>query len=649
MNQYYETWDAWKIFVSTGSIPVPNSLSKIIADSWIRSKDYGVDPHQKKVPVVLKGKKLQDLLDRNKNLIDTSKPFLENLYLFVKGSGFITALVDVNGYIIDIIGDEDELAMVKKANFVVGALWSEDKAGTNMIAILLKINRPSQICSSEHFCRMAHRVTGSGAPIHNPEGRLIGGFTIFGPHEKANPHTLGMVVASAHAIENSFLIKRSFLQIEMAHNFAKKVIESIPEALIVLNSKGKIALVNENAARMLELPENTTGQNIRDVIGTDNNKLVNVLMGTTSLIDEEVSIVRNGQSKRFLLTCNSIFASDDKHGEKIIVLNEIVRTKALVNRMVGAKANFHFNNIIGAHPRALESVNLGKKAARTLSNVLLLGESGTGKNVFAQAIHNESQRAQGPFVSINCGAIPRELIASELFGYAEGAFTGSKKGGNPGKFELADGGTLCLDEIGEMPIDLQTSLLNVIEDKSIIRIGGREVVPVDVRIIATTNKNLKIETENGNFREDLYYRLNVFTIEMVPLRMRRSDIVLLANYFVKKLANRLARDRIKIDKKVIDAFLDYPWPGNVRELQNVIERVLNISATDVITIDALPPEVTRRNSIMTINNNMSIQKMEQHLISEMMTSDLSKSDIAKKLNITRCTLYRKLKKYGIPY
>jgi transcriptional regulator with PAS, ATPase and Fis domain len=315
--------------------------------------------------------------------------------------------------------------------------------------------------------------------------------------------------------------------------------------------------------------------------------------------------------------------------------------------MIGARAKFYFKDIVGKHPRVLETISLGKKAASTMSNVLLLGESGTGKNIFAQAIHNESNRAKGPFVSINCAAIPRELIASELFGYSEGAFTGSKRGGNQGKFELSDGGTLCLDEIGEMPLDLQATLLSVIEDKSIVRIGGREVVPVDVRIIATTNRNLKEEVKRGHFREDLYYRLNVFTIELVPLREMKSDISILANCFIDKICSRLDNKRIEIDDDALNVLMRYSWPGNVRELQNVIERSISIALTNVITINDLPPEIRQKST--NIDKDVSLKTMERQLLLELMQSNLSKTDAARKLNITRCTLYSKLKKHGIPY
>jgi sigma-54 dependent transcriptional regulator, acetoin dehydrogenase operon transcriptional activator AcoR len=449
-----------------------------------------------------------------------------------------------------------------------------------------------------------------------------------------------MVVAAAHAINNHFRVQRML-------DFQKTVIESIPEALIAVSNEGLITLTNENARRMLSFSDDITGKQIGDVIGPGNDKFLNLINSRNNLMDVEIQIATKDVPRQYLLTCNSILDAEDKPTGKIIILTEIVRARTLVNRMIGARAKFNFKDIAGKHPRILETISLGKKAASTMSNLLLLGESGTGKNIFAQAIHNESNRAKGPFVSINCAAIPRELIASELFGYSEGAFTGSKRGGNQGKFELSDGGTLCLDEIGEMPLDLQATLLSVIEDKSIVRIGGREVVPVDVRIIATTNRNLKDEVKKGHFREDLYYRLNVFNIEMVPLREMRSDIHVLAMYFVDKICSRRDNNQIKLDEDVLDVLMSYSWPGNVRELQNVIERSISVALTNVITINDLPPEIRQKST--NIDKDVSLKTMERRLLLELMQANLSKTDAAKKLNITRCTLYRKLKKHGIPF
>jgi transcriptional regulator with PAS, ATPase and Fis domain len=284
------------------------------------------------------------------------------------------------------------------------------------------------------------------------------------------------------------------------------------------------------------------------------------------------------------------------------------------------------------------------------SNVLLLGESGSGKDIFAQAIHNASARSNGPYVAINCAAIPRDLISSELFGYSEGAFTGSKRGGNQGKFELADGGTIFLDEIAETPLELQSVLLRVIEDKSITRIGGSRVTSVDVRIIAATNKNLKEEVRKGRFRDDLYYRFNVFTIQMVPLRDRLEDIPLLVECFVQKICDAMGKKRVRVDGRVLEKFMSYSWPGNIRELQNIIERMINVVHTDELTVDLIPSEVLHGPSRAEVLPRVeSPRDRERQLLEKMVHSGLTKKEIASRMQMARSTLYRKLEKYNLPH
>jgi transcriptional regulator with PAS, ATPase and Fis domain len=280
--------------------------------------------------------------------------------------------------------------------------------------------------------------------------------------------------------------------------------------------------------------------------------------------------------------------------------------------------------------------------------VLLLGESGTGKDILAQAIHNASPRRDGPYVAINCAAIPRDLIASELFGYAEGAFTGSRRGGSQGKFEMADGGTIFLDEIAETPLEIQAVLLRVIEDKSVVRIGSNQIRTVDVRIICATNKDLIEEVGRGNFRKDLYYRLNVFNIHLPPVRERKDDIPLLVDAFVKKCASALGKTITGVDEKAMEIFLRYSWPGNVRELQNVVERMVNYASSERLTSSLIPPEIAGidRSSHRHVDL-VSPEETEKNLIRHMLALKFSKVRIAEELNISRATLFRKMKKHRL--
>jgi len=378
-------------------------------------------------------------------------------------------------------------------------------------------------------------MTGSGAPIRDPEGRLIGGLAMTGHWERANPHTLGMVVAAAYAIENEMQVRKMLAAVELADGFRRTVIGSIPEAIITLDHNCNISLANKNACRIFGWDIDTIiGRNIQDVFGKQNENFYRLLRHNQTLTDAETRIfIPDGEVVDYTLTCNPIETAEGNNIGRLVILNEIRRARTLVTTMMGAKAKLTFADICGKNKTFLETVEAAKIVSRSTSNVLLLGQSGTGKDIFAQAIHNESRRRNGPYVAINCAAIPRDLISSELFGYSEGAFTGSRRGGNRGKFELADGGTIFLDEIAETPLEFQTALLRVIEDRSVMRIGGSRITPVDVRIIAATNKDLREEVRQGRFREDLYYRFNVFTIQMIPLKERPDDIPLLVDNFVR--------------------------------------------------------------------------------------------------------------------
>jgi transcriptional regulator with PAS, ATPase and Fis domain len=349
----------------------------------------------------------------------------------------------------------------------------------------------------------------------------------------------------------------------------------------------------------------------------------------------------------------------------VILLRPMEKVQRLVNRFSGAQANFHFRHIIGNSAEIRETVRLASHATSTMSTVLLQGESGTGKEVFAQAIHNRSARRKGPFVAVNCGAIPRELIASELFGYAEGAFTGAKRGGRPGKFELASGGTLFLDEIGDMPLDQQVALLRVLQDKKITRVGGDMMIPVDIRIICATNRDLKQEIEKGRFREDLYYRLNVITIEVPPLRRRREDIPLLVDYFLKNIGRDWGVEIESVEPEVMEYLTRYEWPGNVRELQNVVERMISMADGNTIGLNLLPPEIYNANDLANSQEKVVPVRMgrlsrerqnRKQLLAEKESQEIlalltkhggNVSQVARDMGVSRNTLYRKMKQYNI--
>jgi PAS domain S-box-containing protein len=314
------------------------------------------------------------------------------------------------------------------------------------------------------------------------------------------------------------------------------------------------------------------------------------------------------------------------------------------------KAKYNFEHIKGESKQMQELIAFSLKAAASDSNVLLLGESGTGKELFAHAIHNASKRAFAPFIKVNCAAIPHELLESELFGYESGAFTGAKKEGKIGKFEAANGGTMFLDEIGDMSLQMQAKLLRVLQEKEVERLGANSSEKVDVRIIAATNKNLEGLVAEGKYRLDLFYRLNVLTVSIPALRERKEDIPAIVNSLVDKISSNMEKYIEKVSEKAMEYLKNYEWPGNVRELENVLERAISIIEKDnVIRPEYLPSGITGVHIPKNIGSleEILMSTERQAILDALMIEKGNKSKAAKLLNVSRTSLYEKMTKHGI--
>lgn len=329
------------------------------------------------------------------------------------------------------------------------------------------------------------------------------------------------------------------------------------------------------------------------------------------------------------------------------------RQRLLDNVRRHGAAHYQLEDIIGDCPAMSEVKALAREVAASLSTVLISGETGTGKELFAQAIHNLSPRCKQPFIAINCGALPAELVESTFFGYADGAFTGAKKGGQAGVFEQADGGTLFLDEISEMPYPLQVKLLRALQEREVSRVGDGKTIAVDVRIIASTNKSLPSLVEQQRFRADLFFRLNVFEVVIPPLRERNTDLVALTDYFIKKFSRLLGKTIEEITPKAMQALSAYAWPGNVRELQNCLEYAIHMIGVQQhsLTSEHLPQRLRRLE--LGVGSEGShyaqyMQRIERELITNVLAAcDNNKSEAARRLGLNRTTLWRILKRQGL--
>jgi transcriptional regulator with PAS, ATPase and Fis domain len=463
----------------------------------------------------------------------------------------------------------------------------------------------------------------------------------------------------------SLKLKEKNREIALSYNRLENIFNTMSDGVLIIDSDGIVEQVNGIAEEIFARPGcELRHKSIIELMGSKAPFIENVYEQQTPFNDFEIFIDANTGRLHCLASGRPIFDDEGELSGAVVILRPMKVVHNLINRLSGAQATFRFEDIIGQCSAILKTVQLAFQAANGMSNVLIEGESGTGKEVFAQAIHNQSPRRKGPFVAVNCGAIPRELMISELFGYTEGAFTGAKRGGRPGKFEFASGGTIFLDEIGDTPLELQVALLRVIQERKITRMGDNKVIPVDLRIICATNKDLALEVEKGNFRQDLYYRLNVISLKIPPLRERRDDIPLIFTYMLNTMGLEWRKPVHTVDPAVITLLQQYHWPGNVRELQNIVERVISLADKDIILPEHLPDYIINNHasSFTRLASPASTSLYErdkikqsfnererQQILDYLLQASGNISLAAKQMGMARSTMYRKMRQYNISY
>ncbi|MBU5592035.1 sigma 54-interacting transcriptional regulator [Clostridium sp. MSJ-4] len=626
---------------------------EIIKKSHERSKIYGIEKERIFSKRILMGNEVSGTLEKNKELINVADAFMKILYDFLEASGFIIFLTDREGCILNIVGDEKIIEAARELNMIVGAFMDEGNVGTNAMGIAIKEDSPIQISAKEHFINAYHRWTCSAAPIHNVKGEIIGTLNLTGGSDLVHPHTLGLVVAAVKSIENQLKVENAQKKLKEAYQYMKVIMNSISSGIIALDREGIINSINDEACRMLNLNrEEIINNSVEDILYNWKHFFKSLEEGK-KIEDEEINLKINGIRKSYNMNIYPIFSEKNQIKGIVILLKDIQNVFNLVNKYTGMNARYTFEDFIGNSAEIKKIKEYAKGIADSPSTVLIEGESGTGKEVLAQAIHNYSNRRNGGFVAINCGAISKNLIESELFGYDDGAFTGARKGGKPGKFELANGGTLFLDEIGEMPLDMQVNLLRVLQEGVVTRIGGSKYIPVDVRIIAATNKDLRKEVARGTFRQDLYYRLSVIPIVIPPLRERREDIFSLVEHFLKIKCEKLNKSIPNIHKRDYQKLLSYNWQGNVRELENFIEKIVNFNGdvdydfigSEEISYDNLSLEEIALGEEDYICSLEDLEKRAIIACLSKFNGNITK--VSSVLGIGRNTLYSKMKKYNI--
>ncbi|MEL7648250.1 MAG: sigma 54-interacting transcriptional regulator [Sedimentibacter sp.] len=620
---------------------------EFIRKSHERCKKYNMDYNQVYSRKILNEKDLFAKMEENRELVLAAAPIMNKIYDFVKGSNFFSLLTDSSGCILNVIGDEEILTEAFSFKMIPGAYMDEENIGTNAMGTCIVEDNPIQISGNEHFVRAYHRWTCSGCPIKDDSGKTIGTLDLTGYSEHVHLHTLGMVVAGAKAIEKELLnnkLKNSLLNQKERNKFIQ---DSIFMGIMTADLSGTVLSANSFSSELFGYREDElVHMNARDLV-KDWASISRTVVDEDTAFKGDVDVSSRKNRIQLNLAAYPVKNKNRETINVILLFSEVKKHRKSADSIAGRHAIYTFDKIVGKDKDFLQVIDFAKKISNSRSNILIMGESGTGKELFAQSIHNHSERADGPFVALNCGAIPRNLIESELFGYEEGSFTGAKKSGNPGKFEIADGGTIFLDEIGEMPLDLQTRLLRVIEEGTVSRIGGTGEKVVDVRVIAATNKNLKQEVENGTFRKDLYYRLNVLPLRLPSLSERKGDIRLLIDYFMERISKKLNKKKVYISNEKIAMLEEYSWPGNVRELENYIELAVNTEMVPDISMLGFESKSGQVNSIKSSESAgklLSLKEIEKdHIVKVLNSTGNNITQTSHILGIGRNTLYRKMK------
>lgn len=454
----------------------------------------------------------------------------------------------------------------------------------------------------------------------------------------------------ADLISNKLKAQIKTEELELEKKKLEILLNSMNKAVVSIDKEGNIDKYNVKFKEIFNMrDDNIDGENIFQLLDFIKKP------STNDLKKHKTGVFYYKENSRNLKGIYNVSEIAVKNKLKGYVIDFIENKDAIKNyNKINKDYKITLDNIISESEIMEHTKQKALIASKSNSTVLITGESGTGKELFARAIHNHSDRVDNTFVTVNCAAIPDNLLESELFGYEEGAFTGAKKGGKLGKFEIAHKGTIFLDEIGDMSLHLQGKLLRVLQERELDKIGGKSNILIDVRVIAATNKNLVELVAKGQFREDLYYRLNVIPITLPALRQRKDDIPLLIDYMIKEYAHKLNKDVIGIEDDAKKTLIDYSWPGNVRELQNVIEYSINMSNSSLLNLDIIPNNIKSKYYDEKSNKCEEIRTLED-LEKEEISKALNKFKhykkdkelVAKSLGISRATLYRKLEKYNL--
>lgn len=581
---------AWQKFVKNEPIQ-EGCVPPHILRGWQTSKKFEVDPFHPQVPPVLDKNDFLTICEKHQDLLQSAEHMMDMLAVSIRDKGYIATLAVATGHLLAVVGDGELLGQAYARYNSPGAVRSIRNVGVSALSLCMSEKRPIMVTGYEHYNSSFHDWCCAAAPIFDVDGIPIASLTISSHISQRDTHTLTLATSCAHGI-SVHLREKALMQTQQHLNaLLESVHNALPEAIVAFDQEGLVTHANDKAMTLFKHVHPLTGCEMKKLISTPDQPRVQHLLNIGQQGTLELEVLTCDGPTNHICRFVPIVLEDGSTCGITASFSSRRQLMDIAKHVGGNYAKYSFDDIKGESALFKEQIAFAKRAAQSDFKILITGESGTGKELFAQSIHNSSRMHNGPFVGISCAAIPRDLIESELFGYVGGAFTGARRNGMIGKMELATGGTLFLDEINSLPLEMQVKLLRVLQQMEIVRIGDTKPTPINARIIAATNQDLREAVHQGTFREDLFFRLNVVELVIPPLRDRKDDIGLLAHIFLRRQAYESHMPFQRIAGDAMNALFSYDWPGNVRELENVCERALLMSDDGIITSRHLPPHL----------------------------------------------------------
>ncbi|MBD5803661.1 Acetoin catabolism regulatory protein [Azoarcus sp. Aa7] len=557
--------DARRFFFELGQTPEAG-LAPPVLRSWQRCRNGGLD-HLDAYLIDPAGRaQLSDARDRSARVLEHAGGIMEHVFEQIRASGSMVILADTRGMILHCLGDPDFVGRAQRVALQPGASWDETFRGTNAIGTAILEGAPVEIHGAEHYLERNGFLTCSAAPVFNAQGRIAGVLDISGDSRSNQRHTLGLVRLSVQLLEKRLFEAEFAKEIRIAFHPRPEYVGSLQEAMLAVDADGRLVGANPVAREWLGL---TAGLADAPSFGTLFRAGFGQVLDRAANAPDDLLLLEMRRGDAVYVQVRGHRRTRPEVQAPRLQETAPASAKGAAKTSEGSKGRITLDCLATGDARLQLALDRARRVQGKDIPLLIQGESGVGKELFARAFHNSGVRSDGPFVALNCAAIPENLIESELFGYVGGSFTGARREGAVGKLQQAHGGTLFLDEIGDMPLGMQARLLRVLQERSVTPIGSMKSIPVDISLVCATHRVLRDAVKQGVFREDLYYRVNSLTVTLPPLRERTDVRRIVSNLLEIESADRRSGP-IGISEEVMGFFERYPWPGNVRQLQNVL-------------------------------------------------------------------------------